>query len=85
MKILEEGTIANADEVVEMAIQFSRIVIPNEADLLTHWWKCEDDEGPFLYVGTPDTFSEYKDPVVEVPKGILGKLRSLVMEFRKQS
>jgi hypothetical protein len=61
MEIVKDGIFENSDQLMELAGEYGRVVIPDEDDNLdlTHWWVIRDDGGEILYVGTPETFTTY--------------------------
>jgi len=63
-QIIREGTLDGPEEAVELALQFSQIVIPNaegnEEDMhLTNYWVIQDNGVEMLYIGTPESFALY--------------------------
>ncbi len=77
MRIVEHGHIESSDQIIALAVTHKRIVIPKKVEYLTDWWKCEDEDGEFLYVGTPDSFAVFQQEfVVTLPPDLVQKVRN---------
>ncbi len=61
LEILSGGVVESDDQLIELADRYGRLVIPTDNDNieLTHWWVIRDEATDALYVGTPETFTNY--------------------------
>lgn len=60
MDILQSGLIQSEDEFRELSQRCGQVIVPNDDDLdVTHWWVLNDGGVRVLYVGTPETFTEW--------------------------
>jgi hypothetical protein len=61
LEILNSGLGERGEQLIQLANRYGQLVIPSEDDDLdyTHWWTIKDDGEDMLYVGTPDTFTNY--------------------------
>ena len=61
LEILSGDVVESDDQLIELADWYGRLVIPSENDdlELTHWWLIREEAREALYVGTPETFTNY--------------------------